>query len=186
MAIWIPAYWHFNGPANFLWFCDVANFIVLVALWRESRLLFSTAAVGVLLIQVIWIVDFASALLTGSHLVGGTEYMFDAADPLWLRGCSLFHVWVPALIVWGLVRFGYDRRAAWLQSALALVVLPASFFAAPPEKNLNWLWAPFGVEQTLMPPWLWLLASLLLYPLVLFFPTHFALAAWAKRRGRLH
>ena len=37
MAVMIPYYWSAYGPANFLYFCDVALIVTLVALWTESR-----------------------------------------------------------------------------------------------------------------------------------------------------
>ena len=179
--LWVPAYWHANGPANFLWLCDVANFVLLVALWRESPLLFSSQAVGIVLIQAVWAFDFLARLATGTHPIGGTEYMFDPADPLWLRSCSLFHLWTVPLVLWAVRRLGYDRRALALQSALTAAVLPASFLAGTPAQNLNWLWEPFGVPQTWMPPWAWLLFSIAAYPLVLYWPAHALLRRWAAR-----
>ena len=32
MAVWIPVYWVHSGPENFLWLCDVANFLIGLAL----------------------------------------------------------------------------------------------------------------------------------------------------------
>ena len=182
-ALWVPSYWAFNGPANFLWLCDVTNWILLPALWLESPLLLSSQAVGVLVIQSVWALDFLGRLLLGVHLVGGTEYMFEAGDPLWLRSCSLFHLWVPLLLLWAVARVGYDRRAPWLQSAIAAAVLPASRLAGDATTNLNWLWRPFGLEQTLLPPLGWLAFALVAYPLVLYLPSHAALSAWWRRRS---
>jgi len=110
MLVWVPAYWVHNGPANFLWFCDLASFVLAAALWMESALLVSSQAVGVLLVQVLWTVDVAARLLLGFHPIGGTQYMFDPARPLWVRLLSLFHVAMPVLLVWGLWRLGYHRR----------------------------------------------------------------------------
>lgn len=180
MLAWVPAYWIMNGPVNFLWFCDLANFILLAAVWLESPLLFSSQAVSVLLIQIVWTLDFTGALLTGRHLVGGTEYMFDATLPLWLRLLSLFHVVVPVLLLWAIHRLGYDPRGWKLQTAVAWVVLPVTFFLTDPALNLNWLWKPFGIEQTLMPPWAYLLLCMAAYPLVLYLPTHWALWRWSS------
>ena len=36
IAVWVPLYWRENGPANFLWICDFANFATLAALWAEK------------------------------------------------------------------------------------------------------------------------------------------------------
>jgi hypothetical protein len=44
----IPTYWRHYGPANFLWFSDVALLASVPALWLESPMLASTQAVNVL------------------------------------------------------------------------------------------------------------------------------------------
>lgn len=181
-ALWVPTYWAFNGPLNFLWLCDVANWLLLAALWSESALLLSAQAVGVLAIQALWVADFLGRLLAGVHPIGGTEYMFESGEPLWVRSCSLFHLWVPLLLLWALARVGYDRRAPWLQTLVAWGVLAASWRLGDAERNLNWLWHPFGVAEPSLPPGGWLLVAMAACPLVLYWPTHRALAAWDARR----
>lgn len=176
MAIWVPVYWVFNGPENFLWLCDLANIILLIALCRESSLLMSSQAVGVLLIQVVWVLDFLSALLLGSHLSGGTEYMFDAGQPAWLRAMSLFHIVMPPFLLWGVHRLGYDRRGWLLQTVIAWLLMAATFLLTDPSLNINWLWEPFGLSQSLLPPYAILLFMMLAYPLVVVLPTHLLLS----------
>ncbi len=39
MAILIPVYWHDYGPTNFLYFCDMALILTLVAIWPERSAL---------------------------------------------------------------------------------------------------------------------------------------------------
>src|SRR6185436_7659075 len=141
-----------NGPSNFLWICDFANFATLWALWSESPLVASSQLVGVLFIQLLWAFDYFGRLLTGTHPIGGTEYMFDLAKPEWLRALSLFHLWMVPFLVWVVRRIGYDRRGWKLQGAIALVLFPLGQQLGTKEQNLNWMWAPFGVEQTLLPP----------------------------------
>lgn len=182
--VWVPVYWVDNGPANFLWLCDVANIVVLAAVWLESPLLFSSQAVSVLLIQLTWIVDVTTRLLAGFHPIGGTEYMFESARPLLGRLLSLFHVFIPVLLLWALWRLGHDRRGWRLQTLICWLVLPLSFWIGEPEANLNWLWAPFGIEQTWMPPRAFLLFCMVAYPLLIFWPTHALLTAWLRRAGR--
>ena len=41
----IPIYWKQYGPANYLWFSDVALILLVPALWLESKLFFSALAV---------------------------------------------------------------------------------------------------------------------------------------------
>jgi hypothetical protein len=175
VMLWAGVYWRAHGPQNFLWFCDLANFAIVIALWLESPLLLSSQAVSVLLVQILWVADVAGRALLGSHPIGGTEYMFDPAVPLYLRLASCFHVVVPPLLVWGLWRLGYDRRAWLVQSGVAWVVLPLSFWLTPPTRNINWVFGPFGRPQELIEPELYLAALMLAYPLVLYLPTHLVL-----------
>ena len=183
-VFWVPVYWIENGPANFLWLCDVANIVVLAAIWLESPLLFSSQTVSVLLIQLAWIVDVTIRLVAGFHPIGGTEYMFEAARPLLGRLLSLFHVFIPVLLLWALWRLGHDRRGWRLQCLICWLVLPASFWLGEPAANLNWLWAPFGIAQTWMPPPLFLVVCMIAYPLLIYLPTHALLTVWLRRAGR--
>ena len=178
LVVWAPIYWTAYGPQNYLWFCDLANFLIAAALWSDSRMLLSSQAVSVLLIQILWIIDVGSRLLLGVHPIGGTEFMFDPAKPLSLRLLSLFHVAVPVLLVWGLRRLGYDRRGLWLQIGIATVVLPISWLAGA-ERNLNWTWGPFGDVQTALPPVLYLALLPLGYLLIIYLPSHWAFTRWA-------
>lgn len=183
MLLWVPVYWIENGPANFLWLCDFANFVLLAAIWLESPLLATSQVSGILLIQVIWAFDYFGALFTGSHPVGGTEYMFDAAEPVWLRALSLFHLWTVPLLFWLVRRVGHDPRGWKLQTAIALVLFPLGQQLGTPEQNLNWMWRPFGIEQTLLPPLVFALVSVPIAAAVLFLPGD-RIARWWHARGR--
>lgn len=183
LVIWVPIYWRAYGPANFLWFCDLANFLIALALWSESSLLFSSQAISVLLVQIFWITDVAGRLLLGFHPIGGTQFMFDPAKPLALRLVSLFHIGVLVLLIWGLRRLGYDRRALPLQIAIALVILPISWIFGP-ERNLNWTWGPFGGIQEALPPLVYLALLPLGYILILYLPSHWAFKRWAPPAPR--
>ena len=76
MLVLVPTYWHQYGPTNFLYFCDVALFFALGAVWLESPLLASMPAVGILMPQALWCVDFIGSCL-GVPVMGMTDYMFD-------------------------------------------------------------------------------------------------------------
>ena len=82
MAVLVPVYWTQYGPTNFLYFCDIALFLTLAAVWMENSLLASMAAVGIILPQMLWCADFA-AHLAGFKVTGMTDYMFEAC----LSGC---------------------------------------------------------------------------------------------------
>ncbi len=177
MAVWVPVYWQHNGPSNFLWICDFANWVLFAAIWLESALLCSAQLAGVFLIQLVWAVDFTGGLLLGRHPVGGTEYMFDPAQPLWLRGLSLFHLWTVPLLVWLVRQVGYDRRGWRLQTAIAGVLFPLGVLAGTPEQNLNWMYAPFGLPQTVLDPLLFAFVAVPIATVLLFLP-----GDWIARR----
>ena len=70
MAVLVPVYWYYYGPTNFLYFCDVALILTLVGIWRENALLISMCAVGILVPQALWVIDFvgtAVRLLADRH-----------------------------------------------------------------------------------------------------------------------
>lgn len=183
MAVLVPVYWANYGPTNFLYFCDVALFLTLAAVWAESALLASMAAVGIVLPQMIWVVDFAMGLV-GVKLLGMTAYMFDEKRSLFLRGLSLFHGWLPFLLLYLLKRLGYDKRAfpAWWALAWALILFCYCFLPGPtPDAgttpvNINYVHGMSDTAaQTWMPPLAWLATLLAGLPALLFWPTHLLL-----------
>jgi hypothetical protein len=179
VAVWVPVYWSHYGVQNFLYFCDLGNLFILVALWLESRVIFSWQAAGLLLFQMLYILDLTGAVFTGKHLIGGTEYMFDASLPLFLRLLSLFHVIAPPLLLWAIWRLGYHRQAWKLQALLTWVVVPVNYFWRP-QYNVNWARGPFMREQHTVPGLAYLAAYLILVPLAVYWPTHRLLAWWAR------
>ena len=179
VALWVPFYWWWYGPQNFLWFCDIGNFVLCVALWRESRLLFSWQAVSLLIVQSAWTVDLAGRLLLGVHPIGGSEYLFDEAIPLVVRLLSLFHGVTPFLMIWAIRKLGYDRRGFALQTLTAWVVLPVCWLAFGPELDLNWVWGPFDRPQEVVAPAVYLGACMVGYPIALYLPTHLLLSRCA-------
>ena len=185
VAVWIPCYWKQYGPSNFLWFCDIGNFMIMIGLWTESAVVFSWQACSVLLVQILFTIDLAARALFGVHPIGGTEYMFndDGSNiPVGMRLLSLFHVATPPLLFWALHRLRYDRRGLYCQIATAWVVLPICWFGWSEKVNLNWVWGPFNRPQDVIrPPGLYLLVCLLAYPAILYLPTHLVLSRLFRR-----
>jgi hypothetical protein len=136
LAVWTAGYARGYPLANFLQLCDLAVIVTCLGLWLGSPLLVSMQALSSLLIDLAWDVDVLWRAASGRHLLGGTEYMWDAKIPLWLRLLSLFHVAWPPLVWWALRGIGYDRRALAAQTALAAAVLALSRVAMP-EANIN-------------------------------------------------
>lgn len=166
----VPVYWVQHGPSNFLWFSDIALFAVLITLWHENRLLPSMMAIGVLPLEIIWMIDF---VLGGPFQIAA--YMFDDTMPLYLRGLSLFHLVMPPVLIYLLRRSGYDQRALLYQSALIWLVLPVTYMVNPEGKNINWVLG-FGTEpQEMMDPRAYLVLLMVLVVLIMHIPMHFLL-----------
>jgi hypothetical protein len=183
MAVLVPVYWKNYGPTNFLYFCDVALLITLVAVWIESPLLVSMCAVGILGSQTLWVIDFVLNIF-GIKLTGLTDYMFMADHSLFLRGLSLFHGWLPFFLLYLVWRLGYDRRGlpAWTVVAWGLILV--SFFFMPPPRpdsglepvNIDYVYGFSDSEaQHWMPAGVWVVGLMVLMPLILFIPTHLLL-----------
>jgi hypothetical protein len=193
MMVLVPVYWVNYGPANFIYFCDASLFLTLCALWMDSALLASMPAVGILVPQFFWCLDFGGELL-GFHTTGMTSYMFDTHLSLFLRGLSLFHGWLPFLLCYLVFRLGYDRRALKAWTGLACGLCLCSFFFVPPAgailanpewpRNVNYV---FGLNdahpQTWMPPGLYLVVWILALFTLAYVPTHLVLSKLAGARA---
>jgi hypothetical protein len=189
MAVLLPVYWYYYGVTNFLYFCDVALILTLAGVWLNSPLLISMCAVGILAPQLVWVADFAGSAM-GFPITGMTAYMFNPNSPLFLRGLSLFHGWIPFLLLYLTWRLGYDKRALPAWTVLAWCLLLFCFFFMPEPMadpgmqpvNINYVWGMSdNVKQAWMHPYAWLALLLFGMPLFLFLPTHLALLKLAPK-----
>ena len=168
----VPIYWRQYGPANFLWFSDIALLALVPALWLENALLASMMAVSVVFFEALWNIDFFFRLATGKSLVGLSTYMFDPRIPMFIRGLSGFHIILPLLLLWILHRVGYDQRAFLWQTFVALVVLPLSYLVSNARENVNWVYGFGQNPQRILPAPLFVILLMLLFPLAVYLPTH--------------
>ncbi len=176
LVVWAPVYWKQYGVQNFLFFCDLGNFLIALGLWLESRLFFSWQAVGLLLFQTLYTLDLIGAVLLGRHVIGGTEYMFDPTIPLLVRLLGLYHLVVPPLLLWGVRRLGYDRSACKWQTLTTCVLIPICYFWRP-QYNVNWA-RGIGHQQQVTAGWLYVLGYLIVAWLLVYLPTHWMLSRW--------
>ena len=191
VAVMVPVYYVNYGPTNFLYFCDIALLLCVIALWTERALPASMAAVGILLPQVLWCLDFLGELV-GVHLVGLTAYMFDPNRSLFLRGLSFFHGWLPFLLLFLVKRLGYDRRGLWAWTALGWALCLVAYFLLPPAGavmadpkipvNINYV---FGFDdaraQTWLPGPVYLLGWMATLLVACYLPTHLVLRRVFRR-----
>ena len=183
LCILVPIYLRDYGWTNFLYYCDVALLMTLVAVWREEPLWVSMPAVGILLPQAFWMLDFLGRCIELPFCTM-TEYMFDPSRSRFTRGLSLFHFWLPIFLVWLLWRLGYDRRAVFRWSGLAWVLMLVCYFCMPAPSpditdrdlpvNINYVYGMSG-QQEWMHPLAYLGLLLVALPVCVYVPTHLVL-----------
>ena len=93
--------------------------LTLIGIWPENAVLISMCCVGILVGQAYWVFDFL-VNAAGYSLTGMTDYMFQSEHSLFLRLLSLYHAWMPFLLV-------YLPPYVWL--AGLLLGLPIFVFA---------------------------------------------------------
>jgi hypothetical protein len=174
LAVWFPLYWHFWGPRNFAYLCDIAVFLTCIGLWSNNALLISSQAVASLAVDTMWALDAGWTLAFGRHIFGGTGYLFDGHYPLWLRLLTLYHVAIPLVLLWAVHRAGYDRRGWALQSGIAAVAFAAARLT-PAAENIDFAYRLPIVERPFGPAPVHVVVSVLFMMFVVYWPTHWAL-----------
>ena len=109
--------------------------------------------------------------------------MFDPKIALFIRGLSCFHIVLPLILLWGVHRLGYDPRAFLWQTIVALVVLPLSYLVSNPHENVNWVYGFGQNPQKIMPAPLFVIVLMLLFPLIIYLPTHLLFARIFRAAG---
>ena len=177
VIILVPVYWCELGIANFLWGSDIALLVMVFGLWLESRFLVSMMAVGVLIPELAWNIDYFTHLIAGRDVLGvnATGYMFSEDWSLLVRSMSMFHIFLPVILLYSLMRLGYDPRAFLAQVILCCLVLPASYLFTEPARNINWVFGITEIPQTWMPGLVYLLLVMVFFSLFIFLPTHLVL-----------
>lgn len=179
MIVWLPTYFRVWGWANLLHLCDVAVILSFIGIWSANPLLLSSQAISSLAPGLFWILDVGWRLATGRFLIGGTDYMWDARFPLWVRLLSSFHVGLPLVLFWTLRRVSYDRRALGLQAAIAAVLLIVSRFLSA-EINMNYAYRDPVFLRAWGPAPVHLAAAIIIIVGLVYWPTHLLLS-WLFR-----
>ena len=182
VLVWVPCYWINYGPSVFLYFCDIELLLTLIGLWCKNQTMISMAAVGILLPQLVWIFDFVG-LLFGIKIIGATSYMLNDSNSLLSRFLSLFHVWLPFLLLYLIKQFGYQKPALiyWIILAWVTVVICYLYFPPPgtfvedinTPVNINYVYG-FSIKEKQL--WMsdtnYFLLLLIVMPLFIFWPAH--------------
>ncbi len=180
LVIYLPSYAAAYGFTNFLFLCNLGVMLTAAALLGGSRLVLSSQAVAAPAIGIAWALDAGWRVLSGHHLFGGTEYMWDPQYPLFTRLLSLYHLAWPVLVVVVVLRVGYDRRGWPLQAAIAATAVAVSRWFTPPADNINFAFVDPIFGRAFEPAALHMAIVLISLAGVGYGLTHFALRAGAR------
>jgi hypothetical protein len=98
--------------------------------------------------------------------------MFDRKIPALTRAVSLFHLWLPPLILWTVSRLGYDQRAFRLQTLTTWMLLPLTYAITEPADDINWVYGVSGSPQQQIDGRVYLLLVMAGYTAVFHWPAH--------------
>lgn len=154
MTIHTITYLYHYGWKVFLYLCDIALFLtyftyVFVNNEQLRRLLYSTACVGILLPQIVWNVDFVINLLKLESInkLKISTYMFNPRLKWYLKLLSLFHAWLPMLLVYYVKREGYDLNAWICWVGLSFVINIICYFVSPkPSSDIDSMIMPVNIN----------------------------------------
>ena len=184
LAVWGWAYARYWGAPDFLYLCNVAMVLTCAGLWFGNSLLVSSQAVATVVIGTLWGIDVGwTALSHGHFLIGGTEYMWDATRPMWVRLLSFDHVAVPLATWWAIRKLGYDRRAWGFQAGIAAGAMLLSRFVEP-WKNINYAQKELVTFHTWGPAPVHLLVIWGALVLMVYWPVHAVLCRVLPQRRR--
>lgn len=169
-----------------IWFCYIGLFVLGIAMWTESPLLFSWQTLSLVVPQLIFTFDALFNIFFGPNLDSWTGYMFDPNEHMEHRLLAWFHTPMPFVLLYGVWRLGYDKRALLLQIGASWILWLLAFFFTLPHRNVNLAYGPFKAPQDWVPPWLYLAFIMVAVPQFVYLPTHLLLARFmpAAKRGK--
>jgi hypothetical protein len=128
---------------NFLWFSDITLLLAFFAVLFESSLLASMAAIGGIIFESLWTLTLLTALVFNVQFEL-TNYMFDPSIPIWIRLISLFHIILPPLLIWLMIRLAYKRVAWPIQIGIIWIAIVLTWLFTDPNENINFV---FGYQK---------------------------------------
>jgi len=125
-----------------IWFCYIGLFVLGIAMWTESPLLFSWQTLSLVVPQLIFTFDALFNIFFGPNLDSWTGYMFDPNEHMEHRLLAWFHTPMPFVLLYGVWRLGYDKRALLLQIGASWILWLLAFFFTLPHRNVNLAYGP--------------------------------------------
>jgi len=124
---------------EFLWLSNHWALINGIAFLARSKFMFSYISVLGIIPELFWAVDFG-LMSFGQPFLGITDYWFDISYPGSLKIIALQHLINPFASIYGIMRFGFHRKA-WIGATahgLGIFLLSLIFFGRNDNVNCAW------------------------------------------------
>lgn len=164
---------------EFFWLSNHWALMNAIGFLARSRFVLSYIVVLGIVPELIWVADFLS-MLAGQPFMGITNYWFEADYPVYLKITALQHLLNPFASIYGVVRFGFHKKA-WLGAAVHGAALFIASLFLEKGQNVNCAWKScFPLVQ--MPSFVW--QALLISAISLhIFLLNSVLSSCAKSKG---
>lgn len=172
LLVYIPVYATSYGFWHFMQLCNLGVLISCMGFLLRNAFLISSQAIATPVIALFWLADFLSQCITGHFIHGGTAYMWNGEIPLITRLLSLYHLFLPVLLISWLAKNGYEKNSWKLQAAIAVSALLLGLFIAPSVENLNYVYHWPGGRILYGQPILHAMLSLSILLVFVYWPTH--------------
>ena len=127
---------NYNILFNLLWISHFALLIAAIGFFTRNNFILSGSLVSVLVVHGIWIIDYASLILTGNSLTGYTLYMLDLS--LYRKLITFHHIYLIPLLLWALWKQRKISKYGWILAAALFAVLSLlTFIFTPIAYNVN-------------------------------------------------
>jgi hypothetical protein len=132
----------------------------------------SIAACGVLLLEMVWNMDFFLSLIFHQKTIHLADYMFDNRYSLFLRSLSLFHILIPIIWLTYMSHYGYDPQAWSYFMVMYWIVISITYLFTKPKDNINWVFMPQALKLKHITSLQWILLLMIGIPFGIALPTH--------------
>ncbi len=116
------------------WFCSMTVWLFALGLYFRNNFLISSVVTASFIIELIWVIDMASFLLTGDLAFGVAQYLLEASlSRLIITFYHLFLLITPILIVFNMSKF---HKYSWA-GASAFLFLVSIITLLTTSTNIN-------------------------------------------------
>jgi hypothetical protein len=157
---------------SYLWLCKINLFLTIFGILFKNKLLISMAFVGGLARFSIWNLSFIINLFTNYNLFNVTAYIFSLGTSLTIKIISLYHIFLPIILIFFLKKIGYDSRAFIFSTILYWFVIIITYFFTIKSNNINFVFCASTYNWSISDQQ-WVIFLLIFEPILFILPVHF-------------